>query len=175
MSPPDVPPSFHQRIREAARDRCGYCLSSQQYVMGKLEVEHVTPRARGGSGEESNLWLSCSLCNRYKGSQITGVDSLSGVTVELFNPRTQVWGEHFRWSPDGTRILGVTPIGRVTVEVLRLNNDLAVEVRRQLGTSWLASTSGMMRQPSLYYSRAFRRARKLSLIGVPTNANSSRS
>ena len=130
MSPPDVTVSLRHRIRETARDRCGYCLSSQRYVMGKLEVEHIIPRVRGGSDDESNLWLSCSLCNRYKGSQTTGVDPLDGVQVELFNPRTQVWREHFRWSPEGTLILGVTPVGRATVEALRLNNELAVEVRR---------------------------------------------
>jgi hypothetical protein len=70
------------------------------------------------------------LCNRYKGSQTTGVDPVESERVPLFNPRTQVWRKHFRWSPDGTRILGFTPIGRATVEALRLNNDLAVEVRR---------------------------------------------
>jgi hypothetical protein len=125
----DVPASLRQRIREVARNCCGYCLSSQQYMMSKLEIEHIIPRAQGGSNEESNLWLSCSLCNRYKGAQIVGVDPFDSAHVKLFNPRTQIWSEHFRWSPDGTHILGVTPTGRATVEALRLNNQLAVEVR----------------------------------------------
>jgi 5-methylcytosine-specific restriction endonuclease McrA len=56
MSPPDVPASLRQRVREAAHGRCGYCLSPQQYVMGKLEIEHVVPRAQGGSDDESNLY-----------------------------------------------------------------------------------------------------------------------
>jgi hypothetical protein len=98
--------------------------------MGTLEIEHIIPRARGGSEDESNLWLSCSLCNRYKGSQTTGTDTLDGAQVELFNPRAQVWSEHFRWSPDGTLIQGVTPVGRAAVAALRLNNEVAVEVRR---------------------------------------------
>lgn len=98
--------------------------------MGRLEIEHIIPRAKGGSDDESNLWVACSLCNRYKGSQVTGTDSLNGDTVALFNPRTQVWGEHFRWSPDGAYIRGLTPTGRATVEALRLNNELAVGVRR---------------------------------------------
>jgi hypothetical protein len=50
--------------------------------------------------------------------------------VELFNPRQNVWKEHFRWGPDGTPILGLTPTGRATVGALRLNNEVAVEVRR---------------------------------------------
>jgi hypothetical protein len=130
MSAPDVPGPLRQRIRAAARDRCGYCLSSQRYAMSKLEIEHAIPRALGGLDDESNLWLSYGLCNRYKGSQTTGVDPVEDARVSLFNPRTQVWNEHFRWSPDGTLILGLTPIGRATVDTLRLNNDLAVEVRR---------------------------------------------
>ncbi len=76
MNAPDIPASVQQRVRAAARHRCGYCLSPQQYVMGKLEIEHTIPRTRGGSDDESNLWLSCSLCNRYKGSQVTALDPI---------------------------------------------------------------------------------------------------
>lgn len=130
MSAPESPVSLRQRIREAARDRCGYCLSSQRYVMATLEIEHIIPRALGGTEDESNLWLSCGLCNRYKGSQTTGIDPLDGERIQLFNPRTQSWPEHFRWSADGILILGITPTGRGTVDALRLNNELAVEVRR---------------------------------------------
>ena len=48
----------------------------------------------------------------------------------MFNPRTQVWSEHFRWSAEGAYIHGITPTGRATVAALQLNNALAVEVRR---------------------------------------------
>jgi hypothetical protein len=98
--------------------------------MGVLEIEHVIPRARGGSDGESNLWLACSLCNRYKGDQVAGKDTLTGEAVPLFNPRTQGWSEHFRWSADGALIIGLTAVGRVTVEALQLNNEIAVAVRR---------------------------------------------
>jgi hypothetical protein len=97
--------------------------------MAKLEIEHIIPRALGGTDEESNLWLSCGLCNRFKGTQTTGIDPLDQGQVALFNPRIQVWSEHFRWSSDGTRILGLTAVGRATIDALRLNNELAVEVR----------------------------------------------
>ena len=130
MSGTEIPDAVRQRVRAAAGDRCGYCRSPQRYVMGKLEIEHLMPSALGGSDEESNLWLSCGLCNRYKGSQVTGIDPRTEKTAPLFNPRTQKWNEHFRWSRDGTRILGLTPIGRATVVALRLNNEIAVEVRR---------------------------------------------
>jgi hypothetical protein len=60
-------------------------------VMSRLEIEHLIPRALGGLDDESNLWLSCGLCNRYKGSQTVGVDPTEGTQVPLFNPRTQIW------------------------------------------------------------------------------------
>lgn len=130
MNTKNASAAIRQRVRQAARERCGYCLSPQWYVMGKLEVEHIIPRVLGGSDDDSNLWLACSLCNRYKGSQVTAFDSLTGAEVALFNPRTQVWREHFLWGGDGTHILGLTPIGRATIGALQLNNELAVEVRR---------------------------------------------
>jgi hypothetical protein len=49
--------------------------------------------------------------------------------VPLFNPRAQVWAEHFSW--DGAIILPLTPEGRVTVKILRLNDaDRLVERQR---------------------------------------------
>lgn len=118
------------RVRRTADNRCGYCLSSQRYVMAKLEVEHIIPRALGGSDEEENLWLSCSLCNRYKGIQLEAIDLQTNKVVRLFNPRRQVWNEHFTWSSDGVPIIGLTETGRVSVDALQLNNEIAVEVRR---------------------------------------------
>jgi HNH endonuclease len=130
MTLPPVSESLRRRVREAARDRCGYCLSPQSLVMGTLEVEHLVPRAKGGSDEEENLWLSCSLCNRYKGAQISALDPLTGDAARLFNPRHDSWSEHFRWSANGVIIEGLTPTGRATIVVLKLNNELSVEVRR---------------------------------------------
>jgi hypothetical protein len=98
--------------------------------MGTLEIEHLVPRAKGGSDEEDNPWLSCGLCNRYKGAQTSATDPLTGNVVRLFNSRHDKWLEHFRWSTDGVRIEGLTDVGRATVEALKLNNELAVEVRR---------------------------------------------
>src|SRR6266508_6933933 len=111
-----------KRVREAARDRCGYCLSPQHLILGRLQIEHLVPRSRGGQTEEANLWLSCPLCNNYKGDRIIAVDPETGEMVPLFNPRQQDWFAHFRWSEDGLRIVGLTAIGRATVEALHLSD-----------------------------------------------------
>lgn len=96
-----------------------------------MHVEHLVPVAAGGTTTEDNLWLACPLCNGYKGAQTRAVDPLSGETVVLFNPREQIWSDHFVWSPDGTQIVGVTPCGRATTHALRLNNDYLVTARRR--------------------------------------------
>lgn len=112
-----------RRVRAAARDRCGYCLSPQRLVMARLEIEHIIPRSKGGGNEESNLWLSCPLCNRFKSDHTEWSDAVTGLTVPLFNPRTQNWFEHFQWTSDGLRIIGKTPAGRATAALLRLADD----------------------------------------------------
>jgi hypothetical protein len=126
-----IPPELRDRVRQQAGDRCGYCLSRQEYVWGTLEVEHIVPLADGGADAEENLWLACRPCNSHKSSQTEAMDPETGQGVPLFNPRTQVWREHFAWSEDGTRIIGLTAIGRATVVALRLNDTRLVAIRQR--------------------------------------------
>ncbi len=56
-------------------------------------------------------------------------DPLTGNIVFLFNPRQQIWSEHFAWSEEGTQVLGITETGRATVEALALNSELRVRSR----------------------------------------------
>jgi hypothetical protein len=114
-----------KRVREAARNRCGYCLTSQENVPVPIEIEHIIPKAKGGTDDEENL------CNSHKGAQTHGYDSITENKVTLFNPRNQKWAEHFQWSEDGTLIIGQTPTGRATVIALKLNDPIAVTVRRR--------------------------------------------
>ena len=102
-----------------------------KYVLGILEIDHIIPKAKGGTDDESNLWLACRLCNNYKGTQTKAKDSQTNEIINLFNPRQQKWSDHFQWSKDGTEIIGKTPCGRATVIALQLNNLIAVTVRKQ--------------------------------------------
>jgi 5-methylcytosine-specific restriction endonuclease McrA len=45
--------------------RCAYCGASGR----PLEVEHIIPKARGGSNRVSNLTLACVPCNQAKGTR----------------------------------------------------------------------------------------------------------
>ncbi len=95
-----------------------------------MEIEHLIPRALGGPDTEDNLWLACSLCNGHKNDRIVAEDPLTGETVPLFNPRTMSWGEHFAWTEEGDRIVGLTPCGRATVVALNLNRAALIVARK---------------------------------------------
>ncbi len=118
----DISKTLTAKIREQAQNRCGYCLLSQKLVSYKLEIEHIFPIGRGGTNEEGNLWLACRQCNLTKGTKTHGFDLITFERVELFNPRIQIWNEHFVWSNDQTEILGKTACGRATVSALKLNS-----------------------------------------------------
>ena len=53
-----------------------------------------------------------------------------GEVVRLFNPRFDRWIDHFEWH--GAILEGLTPIGRVTVLVLEINQRLRVIHRQAL-------------------------------------------
>ena len=119
-----------ERVRQRAKNRCEYCLSRQEYVLGRLQIDHIQPVAKGGSNTEDNLCLACELCNQYKWTQTEGLDPESGKLVSLFNPRNQKWKEHFAWNLNEVEMIGITDCGRATIEALRLNNNLAMIVRK---------------------------------------------
>lgn len=97
-----IPAELAQRIRTAAGNRCGYCLSPQHLVMARLEIEHIVPLAKGGTDDEANPWLACPICNGHKSDKTQGPDPETGALVPLFNPRVQAWADHFQWM-DGWR------------------------------------------------------------------------
>jgi hypothetical protein len=125
-----IPVVIERRVRQAAQHRCGYCLSPQHLVMARLEIEHIVPLAKGGTDDEANLWLACPICNGHKSDKTEAIDLETGATLPLFNPRTQVWSDHFSWTDDGLRVVGKTPVGRATVDALHLDVDpVAIAVR----------------------------------------------
>jgi hypothetical protein len=122
---------LREKVKKAAQNRCGYCLAPQKLMMARLEIEHLQPSSKGGTDGEENLWLACPFCNAHKADKVEGLDPFSKDVVKLFNPRLQVWHEHFEWHEDGTKIIGKTIIGRATVSALHLDSDAdAIETRR---------------------------------------------
>lgn len=119
-----------QTVRERAGQRCEYCLLSQSAFPLPFQIDHILAEKHGGETVESNLAFACTHCNRYKGPNIAGFDSETNQITRLFNPRTDIWEEHF--TLNGPRICGKTPIGRATVNVLRMNSPDQLLVRGAL-------------------------------------------
>jgi len=124
--------NLRRRVRERAGDACEYCgLHQEQSPLASLQMEHVRPRKHGGNDDFENLALACLGCNLAKGSNLTGIDHLSEQVAELFNPRAQRWTDHFRWQ--GAFIIGLSAIGRTTIEVLQMNSDEQIVLRIATG------------------------------------------
>jgi hypothetical protein len=93
-------------------------------------VDHIVAEKHGGKTEAANLVLTCWRCNRHKGSDLGSFDPQTGHFSFLFNPRIHDWREHFELC-DGL-ILGLTPEGRATAQMLQYNTAERVEERLRL-------------------------------------------
>jgi hypothetical protein len=109
---------------------CEYCRFPAQYSSTHFEIEHIIAEQHGGKTVASNLALACFADNRHKGPNLGGIDPKTGRRVWLFHPRRMKWDRHFRW--DGPVLVGRTPIGRATIEVLAINLPHRVAQRAAL-------------------------------------------
>ncbi|MGB3641796.1 MAG: HNH endonuclease [Rivularia sp. (in: cyanobacteria)] len=102
-----------------ASKRCEYCLIHQDFSIYTHEVDHIIAVKHGGETTADNLALSCLPCNRHKGSDFATIDQCTKEIVPLFNPRRQVWEEHFYI--ENARIEGKAQIGQATARLLQFN------------------------------------------------------
>lgn len=118
---------------------CEYCLIHEDDTFFGCELDHVISEKHGGLTREDNLAYACLTCNRKKGSDVASIVPETSELVRLFNPRTDRWGDHFgllRLGPDGIMILSSTLIGKVTSQLLGLNDSprlLEREALHQIG------------------------------------------
>src|SRR5437870_5600037 len=117
-------------VWQRAQSRCEYCQLAQEHSEPTFEIDHIIARKHGGQTIPENLALACYYCNSFKGPNIAGLDPLTGKLVQLFHPRRHRWRRCFQWS--GPVLVGRTPIGRVTVVVLAINNPQAIALRQSL-------------------------------------------
>ncbi len=116
-------------VFERANYRCEYCKIPQNIDTAKPEIEHIRAKQHSGETIEENLALSCSRCNRRKGTNIAGYDSVTGDITPIFNPRKQIWMQHFQIEETG-EIESLTAEARVTAQILQFNNLDRIEERR---------------------------------------------
>lgn len=121
--------SVQQFVRQRARDLCEYCHTSEVWQYVRFTVDHIRPLNQGGTDDADNLCLACFHCNRRKSNKITALDPVTQTETPLFHPRQHEWSEHFIWSANTLYIVGLTPIGRATVEALELNRERIIRIR----------------------------------------------
>jgi hypothetical protein len=124
-----IPTELARQTIERAGNRCEYCCLSQSGQEAAFHIDHVIPIAADGPTILTNLALACVSCSLRKGSRQTVIDPESKTESPLFNPRKDLWLEHFRW--DGVQIIGLTPTGRATVVALGMNRKLILAIREE--------------------------------------------
>ena len=95
-----------------------------------FEVEHIISLKHGGGSELDNLALSCQHCNQHKGTNLTTFLHSYENIVPLFNPRQQVWAQHFE--VEEGLILPKSKIGEATIKLLKFNHPDLIILRRIL-------------------------------------------
>lgn len=125
-----IPEDLRRRVIERAEERCEYCHIHQRDSLYAHEIDHIVPVKHRGETNEDNLCLACLECNRHKGSDFGSFDPETGQITSLFNPRRHLWDDHFRL--ESVRIVPLTPEGRVTVFVLKINDELRLRARLAL-------------------------------------------
>ncbi len=125
-----LPIRLSRLVWQRADSYCEYCQLHQVFDLLPHHVDHVVARKHEGPDTEDNLALACVNCSLAKGSNIAGLDSRTGQVTPLFHPRTQRWGDHFRWH--GPQIVGRTSIVRATVAVLNMNRPDRVALREMI-------------------------------------------
>ena len=132
-----APAAIRQVVAALARDECEYCRTPAQFATQSFALDHILPRAAGGATTLENLAWACFGCNAHKHAQTHAHDPHTHERVALFNPRQQMWSEHFAWNEDFTRMIGKTACGRATIDALQLNRVGLVNLRRVLVTAGL--------------------------------------
>ena len=122
--------SLRQLVIERAQGRCEYCLIHQDFSIYTHEIDHIIAVKHGGQTLSENLALSCLPCNRHKGSDFATLDPNNGEIIRLFNPRLQVWDEHFTLK--NGEIIGITDIGQATSRLLMFNTSSRMRSRQSL-------------------------------------------
>jgi hypothetical protein len=121
-------PSVLRSMVPLLEGRCDHLDTNRRASKKQKPILPENPvRIDTGQLRESRV---CSFCNRHKGPNIAGIDPISGEAVPLFNPRRDRWPDHFEWN--GPVLLGKTSRGLATIQVLAINHEGTVNIRREL-------------------------------------------
>jgi 5-methylcytosine-specific restriction endonuclease McrA len=113
-----------------ANSICEYCHLPHGFDASPFHIDHIIARKHNGLSVAANLALACYQCNLYKGPNIAGLDPQTNTLCPLFNPRQDIWSQHFTWQ--GAQLIGLTDVGRTTISVLQINEPTRLSHRESL-------------------------------------------
>jgi len=125
-----VSPKLRNQVAERTNYRCAYCLTDEQIAGVRHTIDHIIPQSLGGQTIVENLCLACWDCNLIKNNRVAGFDPETESLAPLFHPYKQQWTTHFKWQNEGILIIGLTPTGRATINLLKLNRPSLLTSRR---------------------------------------------
>lgn len=129
MSSTYISAELRRQVISEADNICEYCLIHEDDTFFGCHVDHIISEKHGGLTTADNLAFACSICNLRKGSDIASL-TRSGILTRLYNPRTDIWSQHFALL--GAVLEPLTDIGEVTVSLLQLNTSERVLERQEL-------------------------------------------
>jgi HNH endonuclease len=125
-----VSEELRRLVANRAERLCEYCLIHEDDTFFGCEIDHIVSLKHSGPTEAVNLAYACSFCNRNKGSDIASLSGAEAELVRFFNPRIDLWSEHFRL--EGNLIESLTSIGEATARILKFNESERVVERETL-------------------------------------------
>ncbi len=122
--------ALREQVRLRAQGRCESCQLPDAVTELPHEADHIRAVKHDGPTEMANLAWACARCNDFKGSDVSAYVPATDKLVRLFNPRMDVWSEHFVW--DGALLRGKSDMARATIALLKINSDRRVIYRQLL-------------------------------------------
>ena len=114
-----LPEKLRTQVWERASDCCEYCFIHHNMTFFTHEIDHIISLKHNGEDVLSNLALACYYCNRSKGTDIGSI--YQGEFIRFYNPRIDIWQEHFAMDLENATIQSLSPIGKVTSSILGFN------------------------------------------------------
>lgn len=127
-----IPIYIQREIINLSNDYCEYCWYPASFSSHSFHFDHIDPVVNGGETILGNLARSCGGCNGFKQDKTHYFDPFTHQLSRLYNPRNDIWQDHFQWSDDNLLIVGISPIGRATVELLQVNRQANINLRELL-------------------------------------------
>ncbi len=125
---------LRRKIVLRANHACEYCLVPEKYLATIFHIDHIRSLKHGGKTIFDNLAFACPHCNQNKGTDVgTFIDEESENLVRLFNPRKDIWVEHFEIQSGA--ILSKSKIGDATIKILEMNEVERIILRQALMTA----------------------------------------